>query len=120
MAHTENTLKDFKKENLISLVLSLQKGRDKVIDTLGQLIDNLTSTVDNLSSKLAQVESSVVVTKTFNNELLKHANSLERDLHRQEQYSRRECLKIVGIPLPSPTVCSILGNIDVSLRLKRY
>ena len=65
MAHTENKLKDFKKENLISLVLSLQNDRDKVIDTLGQLIDNLTSTVDNLSSKLSQVESSVVVTKTF-------------------------------------------------------
>ena len=55
MAYTENTLKDLKKENLISLVLSLQSDRDKVIDTLGQRIDNLSSTVDNLSSKLAQV-----------------------------------------------------------------
>ena len=71
MAHTENTLKDFKKENLISLVLSLQSDRDKVIDTLGHRIDNLTSTVDDLSSKLAQVESSLVVTKTVNNDLLK-------------------------------------------------
>ena len=71
MAHTENTLKDFKKENLISLVLSLQSDRDKVIDTLGHRIDNLTSTVDDLSSKLAQAESSLVVTKTVNNDLLK-------------------------------------------------
>ena len=66
MAHTENTIKDLKKENLISLVLSLQSDRDKVIDTLGQRIDNLASTVDNLSSKLAQVELSLVVTKTVN------------------------------------------------------
>ena len=34
MAHTEITLKDFKKENLISLVLSLQSKRDE-FDTLG-------------------------------------------------------------------------------------
>ena len=58
MAHTELTLKDFKRENLISLVLSLQSERDKFIDTLGHCIDNLISTVNNLSSKLAQVESS--------------------------------------------------------------
>ena len=60
MAHTEITLKDFKRENLISLVLSLQSERDKFIDTLGHCIDNLISTVDNLSNKLTQVESSSV------------------------------------------------------------
>ena len=58
MAHTEITLKDFKRENLISLALGLQSERDKFIDTLGHCIDNLISTVNNLSSKLAQVESS--------------------------------------------------------------
>ena len=58
MAHTEITLKDFKRENLISLVLGLQSERDKFIYTLGHCIDNLISTVNNLSSKLAQVESS--------------------------------------------------------------
>ena len=60
MAHTEISVKDFKRENLISLVLSLQSERDKFIDTLGHCIDNLISTVDNLSNKLAQVESSSV------------------------------------------------------------
>ena len=56
MTHTEITLKDFKKENLINLVLSLQSERDKLIDMLGQHIDNLTSAVDNHSNNLAQVE----------------------------------------------------------------
>ena len=119
MAYTENTLKDLKKENLIGLVLSLQSDCGKVIDTLGQHIDNLTSTVDNLSSKFAQVESSLVVTKTVNNELLKCFTSLERGLHSQEQYSRRECLEVVGIPSSvddknlQSTFCSILGDINV-------
>ena len=59
MAHTEISLKDLKKENLISLVLSLQSERDKLIDMFGQHIDNLTSTVDNLSNSMVQVESSL-------------------------------------------------------------
>ena len=88
MAHTEITLKDIKKENLIRLVLRFQNEHDKFIDTLGQRIDNLTSTVDNLLCKLTQVESSLVVTKTVNNELLKPVTLLERRLHSQEQYSR--------------------------------
>ena len=117
MAHTEITLKDLKNENLISLVLSLQSERDKLIDMLGPPIDNLT-TVDNLSNRMAQVESSLVVTKTVNNELSKRVTSLDVTTS-QEQYSRRECLEVVGIPsfvddknLQS-TVCSILGDIDV-------
>ena len=86
---------------------------------LGQRIDNLISTADNLSSKLAQVESSLLVTKTVNNELLKRVTSLERGLHSQKRCSRRECLEVVGIPSSindknlQSTVCSILGDIDL-------
>ena len=66
-------------------------------DTLGQRIDNLNSTVENLSRKLAQVESSLVMSKAVNNELFKRATSLERGLNSQEQHSRRERLEVVGI-----------------------
>ena len=60
-----------------------------------------------------------MVTKTVNNELLKHVTSLGRRLHSQEQYRRRECLEVVSIPSSiddknlQSTVCSILGDIDV-------
>ena len=83
MAHTEITLKDLKKANLVSLVLSLQSECDKFIGTLVPHIDNLTSSVNNLSSKLAQVESSLVVSKTVNNKLLKLVISLEGGFHSQ-------------------------------------
>ena len=85
MAHTEITPKDLKQGNLISLVLSLQSERDKFIHMLDQRTGQLIPTVDNLSSKLAQVGSSLVVTKTVDNELLKRVTSLERGLHSQEQ-----------------------------------
>ena len=32
MAHTENTLKDLKKENLIALVLNLQNDQEKLME----------------------------------------------------------------------------------------
>ena len=82
-------------------------------------LDTLFNTVDNLSSKLDLVESSLVVTKTVNDNLLNRITTLERSLHAQEQYSRRECLEIVGIPVSidgknlQATVCNILNEIDV-------
>ena len=82
-------------------------------------LDTLSNTVDNLSSKLDLVESSLVVTKTVIDNLLNRIKTLERSLHAQEQYSRRECLEIVGIPVSindknlQPTICNILNEIDV-------
>ena len=111
MAHTENTLQDLKKENLIALVL--------LYITYCECLDTLYNTVDNLLSKKDLVESSLVVTKTVNDNLLNSITMLERSLHAQEQYSRRECLEIVGIPASvddknlQATVCNILNEIDV-------
>ena len=56
MAHTENTLKDLKKENLIALVLNLQNEWDKFMEKLCERLDALSNTVDNLTSKLDLVE----------------------------------------------------------------
>ena len=124
MAHTENTLKDLKKENLIALVLNLQNERDKFMEKLCERLDALSNTVDNLTSKLDLVESYLVMmTKTVNDNLLNRITNrittLERSLHAQEQYSRKECLEIVGIPVSinnknlQATVCNILNEIDV-------
>ena len=55
IAHTENTLKDLKKENLIALVLNLQNNSEKMMEKFCLCLNNLSSTVNNLSSKLDQV-----------------------------------------------------------------
>ena len=114
MAHTENTLKDLKKENLIILVLNLKNDREKLMEKFCERLDTLSSTIENLSSKLDQLESSLVVAKTANDNLLNRITTLERRLNTQEQYSRRECLEVRGIPIFSndkilqSTVCNIL------------
>ena len=119
MAHTENTLKDLKKENLIALVLNLQNERDKFMEKFCERLDTLSNTVDNLSSKLDLVESSLAVTKTVNDNLLNCITTVKRSLHAQEQYSRKECLEIADIPISIDdknlqlTVCIILNEIDI-------
>ena len=111
--------KILKKENLIALVLNLQNDQEKLTQKFCKCLDPLSNTVANFSSKLDQVESSLVVTKTVNDNLLSRITSLERSLHAREQYSRRECLEIVGIPTViddknlQSTVCNILNKIDV-------
>ena len=119
MAHIENMLKDLKNENLIALVLNLQNEQDKFMEKFCKHLDTLSNIVDNLSSKLHLIESSLVVTKTVNDNLLDRITTLERSLHAQEQYSRRGYLEIVGIPVSitdknlQETVCNILNEIDV-------
>ena len=119
MVHTENTLKDLKKENLIAFVLNLQNDREKLMEKFCDRLDTLSNTVDNLSCKLDLVESSLVVTKTVNDNLLNRITKLERSLYAQEQYSRRECLEIVDIPISADdrnlqsAVCNIINKIDV-------
>ena len=89
----------FKKGKSYCIVLNLQNELDKLMENFCKCFDTLSNTVDNLSSKPDLVESSLVVIKTVNDNLLNRITTLERRLHAQEQYSRRECLEIVGIPV---------------------
>ena len=98
IAHTENTLNDLKKENLIVLVLHLQNNREKLMEKFCKRLDTLSNTVDILSSTLDQFELSLIATRTVNDNLLNRIISLERSIHTQKLYSRRECLETVGIP----------------------
>ena len=46
------------------------------------------------------LESSLLLSRNTNSLLTTKITRLECDLHRMEQYSRRECLEFVGIPAP--------------------
>ena len=119
MAHIEITVKDFKKENLIALVLNLQNDWEKLMEKFCKRLGTLSNTVDNLSSELDQVKSSPVLRKIVNDNLLNCITLHKRSLHVQEQYSRRECLKVIRIPTSvgdknvQSTACSILNETDV-------
>ena len=57
-------------------------------------LDTVSNIADNLSSKLYLIESSLVVTKTVNDNLLNCITTLEISLHAQEPYSRISMIKI--------------------------
>ena len=57
-------------------------------------LDTLSNTVGNFSSKVNQFESSLVVTKTVNDNLLNCITSLERSLRAQEWYSKKVSYQI--------------------------
>ena len=69
--------------------------------------------------RLSVLESDVAVTKQVNKLLKNQITHLEKNCHASEQYSRRECLEISGVPTSvgnadvEKKVCQILDIINV-------
>ena len=59
---------------------------------------SLKDDVRELKSKFNVLESELQASKNVKDNLTKHIKTLERKCHENEQYSRRKCLKISGIP----------------------
>ena len=89
--HTEESLKNMKKEQLVELVLHLQTKTTEAIN-------NLTEEVKKINQNFTRLESDVAVTKNTNSLLMKQLVETERQCWANAQYSRRECIEVVGIP----------------------
>ena len=67
------------------------------------------------------MESDISVVKNVNNILSKQMSSIERQCWKNAQYSRRECVEVVGLPSIiedkdlEPTVCRVLQHIGVGI-----
>ena len=88
--YTGNSLDKLRKQNLIPIVLILQSKLEDKDNTILEKVRKFNKSVSQLRSELA-------VTKTVNN-LLTRLTTLERQCSANVQYSRHECLDIVGIP----------------------
>ena len=99
MVHTEAILKGLNKPNLIKLVLQLEL-------EMNSDIKELTSEIRDLAVQMKKVEADVAIVKNVNKKLLIiNVNQLietERQCWANSQYSRRECLEVVGIPTSMP------------------
>ena len=91
MALTEEALKKMNKDEIITLALDYQ---DKFNSTLA----NISKDIGELKYKFEKLESELVVSKSVNSNLCKKITILERQCWANNQYSRRECLEISGIP----------------------
>ena len=97
-SYTNDSLDTTRKQDLISIVLSLQSKLDEANNKVLEEVRNLSDTITKLSSELS-------ITKNVNTLLLSRLATLERQCWANAQYSRRECLDIADIP------CEVSGEI---------
>lgn len=91
MAHTEASLSKLNKEDIIRLALDLQQKHDS-------LLCKLQENYADLKVNYAKIEADLSIVRTVSNNMKDHIITLEHKCSSNEQYSRRECLEISGIP----------------------
>ena len=91
MTLTEAALKKMSKDDIITLALYFQ---GKFNSTLA----NISIDIVELNYKFEKLESELMVSRSVNSNLLKKRTILERQCRGDNQYSRRKCLEISGIP----------------------
>ena len=100
------------KEDLVHLLLDYQ-------GKFSSILDDLKNKFEELKTKFTKLEADVNISRNVNSKLSDRLINVERKCFANEQYSRRECLEISGIP-PSVKgnkleikVLTILEEIDV-------
>ena len=88
--YTEEALDKLNKKELITILLSLQS---KVESANNKTLDQ----VSQLNQKFSHLEAENSVVKQANSLLSKRLVDMERQCWANAQYSRRECLEVVGI-----------------------
>ena len=91
MVHTLASLEKLGKSDLARLVIDYQNKVDAVLN-------NINSELLDLKNKFTKFESDMEISRNVNNKLIDQVTRLERKYRENEQYSRRECIEISGIP----------------------
>ena len=89
--YSGGSLDKLRKQDFIPIVLSLQSKLEDKDKTVLEKVRKVNESVSKLHAELA-------VTKNVDNLFLTRLTTLERLCWANDQYSRRECLNIVGIP----------------------
>ena len=91
MTDPSELLQNINKENLVPIVLSFLKKLEEVNNSV--LVE-----MRKLNESFPKLEAELSVTKQVNTLLSSRLVSIERQRWLNAQYSRRQCLDIVGIP----------------------
>ena len=89
--YTEETSRALNKNQINDLFLKSQEQTNTTIASL-------TAEIKRLNENFQKLESDVSVVKNVNNILSKQTSSIERQCWKNAQYSRRECVEVVGLP----------------------
>ena len=90
-AFTEESLNKLPKQELVLMYLKVSKKMES-------LNDHLLEEVKHMRDTFRHMESELSIVKNVNSLLSKRLVDMERQCWANAQYSRRECLEVVGIP----------------------
>ena len=114
---TEATLEGLNKPDLSKLVLQLES-------EINSDIKELASEFRGLETQMKKIEADVAIVKNVNQKLVNQLTETERQYWANAQYSRQECLEVVGIPTSIPNdlleanVSKVFGNLGVHVEGK--
>jgi len=84
-------LKTMNKNQLINIIRDYES-------KLNDDFDDMKSNLEKLNAKLDKLESDNKIVSNVNSKLVNRTISLEKRIMHMEQYSRKECLELSGIP----------------------
>ena len=111
---TEESPSKLSKEELIAMMLKMQHKMESS-DT------KFAEKVCKLNGSFQQLKPDLAITKNVNSQLRNRFVNMERQCWANAQYSRRECVEIVGIPTTVPdneleeTFCKIVDKVGVKI-----
>ena len=110
MVLTRAAVEKMPKEELVNMVLNYDK-------TMESTLADLNKEISKINKNFEKLESELSISKTVNNALHKRVIQLEKQCWRNEQYSRRECIEVVGLPdsTTDNEVCSVFKKIGVDV-----
>ena len=113
--YTEESLKSYIKQQLIKNFLEVQQQSNETIS-------RLTNEIKLLKENYKKLESDISVFKTLRSLLTEQLNNVKRKCWLNGQYSRHECLEVVGIPSPvnikdfEGMVCTFFKRVGVIVK----
>ena len=96
--YTEESLNNLKKSQLVELFLHLQSYTTESINKLNGEIQRINGGIQKINETFSKYEADIAITKNANTLLSNQLIEAERQCWANVQYSRRECIEIMGIP----------------------
>ena len=113
-AHTEAVLNKLSKPELVQIILNTEAN-------LGSEIATLTTEVKNLLDHSKTLEADVAIVRNVNNKLVERVVLIKRQCWESGQYSMRDTLEVVEIPMSfrdnalEQKVCDVIQEIGVDI-----
>ena len=96
--YSEELLDKLLKRDLISIVLSLEEQNRSLQSQMSEVNNEVVGEMRKFNENVSKPQSELSVAKRVNTELTKRIVTLERQCRVNAQYSRKECVEVVGIP----------------------